>query len=348
MKAAVLHANEDLRYGDWPTPMAGPGMALVRVRASGICGSDLPRVFRNGAHQYPVVLGHEFSGEVVECGEGLTAVKPGDRVAGAPLLPCLKCADCQQGNYALCRLYSFIGSRQPGSFAEYVALPERNCVRFDLSVSFEQGAFFEPSTVALHGLMCNGFRGGGTVAVLGCGTIGAFTVQWARILGARSITAFDISAERLALACRLGADHAVNTLEQGFLENAKELTGGRGYDFVFETAGSTTTMPMAFDLAGNKAQVCFIGTPHADLTFTPRQWENMNRKEFRLTGSWMSYSAPFPGQEWEMTAHYFGTGQLRFDEELIFRRYPLSEAADAFALFRDPAQVKGKVLLVTD
>ena len=80
------------------------------------------------------------------------------------------------------------------------------------------------------------------------------------------------------------------------MEKAKAITGGKGYGFVFETAGQVPTMQMAFELAANKAHVCFIGTPHADLTFTPAMWENMNRKEFKLTGSWMSYSAPFPGK----------------------------------------------------
>lgn len=345
MKAAVLHGNEDIRVEEIPTPKAGPGQALVRVRATGICGSDLPRVFHNGAHHYPIVLGHEFSGEVVEVGEGVTTVAPGDRVAGAPLLPCMACADCQRGDYSLCKRYSFIGSRQQGSFAEYVALPERNCVKFPETVGFDRAAFFEPATVSLHGLLLNGFWGGGTVAVLGCGTIGAFAVQWARILGARSVTAFDISPERLALAKRLGADHTVNTVYPDFMAEAMKLSGGAGFEYVFETAGSTATMRMAFELAGNKSRVCFVGTPHADLTFTPKQWENMNRKEFRLTGSWMSYSAPFPGREWEMASHYFGTGQLCFDEELIYKRFPLTQAPEAFALFKNPADVKGKVLL---
>ncbi len=96
--------------------------------------------------------------------------------------------------------------------------------------------------------------------------------------------------------------------------------GGKGYGFVFETAGQVPTMHMAFELAANKAHVCFIGTPHENLTFTPKQWENMNRKEFKLTGSWMSYSAPFPGREWDLTAHYFATGQLKFDPASFIRK----------------------------
>ena len=99
MKAAVLYGNEDIRYADWETPACGPGMVKVRVRATGICGSDVPRVLHHGAHFYPVVLGHEFSGDVAEVGEGVQGLQVGDTVTGAPLVPCMRCADCQRGNY---------------------------------------------------------------------------------------------------------------------------------------------------------------------------------------------------------------------------------------------------------
>ena len=105
---------------------------------------------------------------------------------------------------------------------------------------------------------------------------------------------------------------------------------------------------MAFELAGNKSHVCFIGTPHANLEFTPAMWENMNRKEFKLTGSWMSYSAPFPGKEWELTAHYFATEQLKFDPGFIYKKIPMSQAQEAFQLFKTPGLVQGKVMLVNE
>lgn len=348
MKAAVLHAKGDLRYEDYPNPVAGAGEVLVKVKATGICGSDIPRVNSGTAHYFPIVLGHEFSGEVVEIGEGVTTLKPGDRVSGAPLLPCMECNDCQQGNYALCKSYSFIGSREQGSFAEYVKIPERNAVKFDSNVSFEQGAFFEPSTVALHGLWCADYRGGKDVAILGGGTIGLFTAQWARIFGARRVFVFDIDNDRLALAKKLGADFTINTLDQGFKEKAMELTDGKGFGFVYETAGVDVTEKLAFEFAGNKSSVCFIGTPTRDITFTPRLFENINRKEFKLTGSWMSYSAPFPGSEWKDTAYYFSTGALKFDESLIFKKLPMSKAAEAFDMYKTPGMVKGKILLFNE
>ena len=338
MKAAILYGNGDVRYGEYPEPQIKNGHVKIRVRSAGICGSDIPRVFNGGAHSYPSVLGHEFAGEVTEVGEGVCRVKKGDTVAVAPLVPCMECGDCKTGDYSLCRDYSFVGSREQGGFSEYVVVPEMNAVRYDPSVPFDIAAFFEPSTVALHGLFLCGYRGGGSVSVLGAGTIGVLTLQWARIFGARCVTAFDIDEDRLALARELGADKTVNP--------AKEGAGGVKSDYVFETAGSPDAMRLAFEVAAGRASLCFIGTPHRDLAFTPKQWENMNRKEFRLTGSWMSYSAPFPGREWELTAHYLKKGSLVINDRLIFRRYPLSKAGEAFGLYEDPSGVKGKVLLI--
>ncbi|MDD6685904.1 MAG: galactitol-1-phosphate 5-dehydrogenase, partial [Lachnospiraceae bacterium] len=253
MKAGVVHAKEDLRYEDIEKPVPKEGEVLVKVKYTGICGSDIPRVNGDACHFFPNILGHEFSGVVEETGAGVTRVKPGDRVAGVPLVPCMKCADCQRGDYSLCRHYSFIGSRQFGSFAQYVVVPELNAVKFSEEVSFEQAALFEPATVALHGLERTGYKGGHTVAILGTGPIGMLTMQWAKIFGASKVVVFDIVDEKLELAKELGADAGINTLQKDFMEKAMALTGNVGYDYVYETAGNTITMKMAFQLAANKA-----------------------------------------------------------------------------------------------
>lgn len=345
MKAGVVYAREDIRYEEINKPVPQKGQVLIKVKYTGICGSDIPRVNGDACHFFPNVLGHEFSGTIEAIGDSVVGVEPGNRVAGVPLVPCMKCEDCQKGNYSLCKHYSFIGSREFGSFAEYVVMPEKNVVKFEDNVSFEKGAFFEPATVALHGLNRVDYKGGKNVAILGGGTIGLLTMQWAKIYGARRVVVFDIEPSRLELAESLGATGTVNTRDEGFMEQAMNLTDGNGFDYVYETAGNVITMKMAFELAANKAQVCFIGTPTKELTFSVEEWECINRKEFTLTGSWMSYSAPFPGEEWKLTAHYFGTGDLKFDDSFIFKKVPLSQIADAFEMFKVPGKVKGKILI---
>jgi L-iditol 2-dehydrogenase len=337
MKAAVLYAQEQLVYDDWQEPAPQKGQAKLRVKCAGICGSDIPRVLHGAAHYYPIVLGHEFSGVVTEAGEGVDQGLVGKRAACAPLLPCMACRDCRCGNYALCGKYGFIGSRHQGGFAEYVCLPAQNVVPFGDSIGFEQGAMFEPSTVALHGLRRVNYTGGKSVAILGGGTIGLFALQWAKIFGAAEIAVFDISNEKLSLAKKLGADETVNPNFQHYKENH--------YDYVFETAGAVETMRMSFVLAAKKAFVCFIGTPTRELSYTPREFEEMHRKEFILTGSWMSYSAPFPGEEWTLTAQGFETGALKYDTAMVQAIYPLKDAAAAFMLFKAPGEIKGKIML---
>ena len=346
MKAAILFGNEDIRFADMPEPETRPGAVKVRVRACGICGSDVPRVLHGGAHFYPVVLGHEFAGDVVEVGADVDGLAPGDRVSCAPLVPCGKCADCQRGHFSLCRHYSFIGSREQGGMAEFVVMPATNAVKYGENVPYETAAMFEPATVALHGIFLNGSVSGEDVAVVGCGTIGIFAVQWAKLLGARRVVAFDISEDRLAFARRMGAGDAFDTRDADFAERACAATpGGAGFGAVFDASGCEATIHAAFRLAANRARVCVIGTPVRDISFTKAEWELMNRKEFRLTGSWMSYSAPFPGHEWEMVSDYASSGRFVFDPQLVFRKFPLSRADEAFDLFRNPSQIHGKVML---
>ena len=299
MKAGVVHAKNDIRYEEIEKPQPKKGQVLIKVKYTGICGSDVPRVNGDACHFFPNV-------------------------------PCMECEDCQKGNYSLCKHYSFIGSREFGSFAEYVTVPEKNAVKFEDEVSFEQGAFFEPATVALHGLNRVDYHAGECVAILG---------------GGKKVVVFDISPERLELAKKLGVDEGINTLDEDFMNQAMAVTDGKGFGYIYETAGVTTTMKYAFELAANKAGVCFIGTPTRELNFSVKEWENINRKEFTLTGSWMSYSAPFPGKEWILTAHYFKTGQLKFEDSLIFKKIPLSRIDEAFEMYKTPGTVKGKILI---
>jgi L-iditol 2-dehydrogenase len=345
MKAAVLYGKEDIRVEDIAVPEPNDHEILVKVMATGICGSDLPRVLGDKAHHYPIVLGHEFAGVAVKVGKLVTRVNVGDRLAGAPLVPCHQCDDCQRGHFAQCKFYSFIGSRVNGSWAEFVVMPEINAVTIDDSVSFAEAAFFEPSAVALHALTHIGFQGGEHVAILGGGTIGLLTLQWAKLLGARTVTVFDLDQERLDIAKKLGADYVLDTTSAEYKDHAASIVDGKGFGIVMETAGSSVTMQLSFELAANKAKVCFVGTPTKDLTFNYKLFELMNRKEFTLTGSWMSYSAPFPGKEWELTAAFLSKQKLNF-LDMVHHLLPLERIDEAFELYKQPGAVKGKILLI--
>ena len=277
---------------------------------------------------------------------GAENIQKGDRVTAAPLLPCHKCIDCQLGHFSQCKNYKFIGSSVFGSWAQYVKVPVQNIVKLPDNVSFEEGAFFEPSTVALHGIFNADFHPGFDAAVLGTGTIGQLTVQWLKILGAKSITAFDIDDAKLEKAEAMGADICINTSKKDFMDELNSLNGGRGIDYVFETAGVTFTQKLSLDIVANNGTVCFIGTPTADLTLQPAAFEKILRKELKITGSWMSYSTPFPGREWMLTADALAKKALQC-EPMIYKRFALSDIDKAFDLYRN-RQAEGKILLINE
>jgi len=347
MKAAVLHGQKDIRYEEIETPKIDDSEILVNVKMTGICGSDIPRVLGAAAHFYPIILGHEFSGEVVDIGQEVKNVSVGDRISGVPLVPCHKCIDCLKGNYSQCKNYTFIGSRIPGSWAEYVKMPAINAVKLPENVSYKQGAFFEPTTVALHGLFVMDFRGGTDVAIVGSGTIGLLALQCCRILGAKRIFALDIDNDRLNLAKKYGADFCINTQNEKFRDIIQQETEDRGFEMVVETAGVEFTEKLCLEIASNKGNVLFIGTPSKPISLKPEEFENINRKELTVKGSWMSYSAPFPGKEWDLAGHYFEKREI-LCEELVAHIIPLEQISEAFKLFSTSGKVKGKILLELD
>ena len=329
MKAGVLYGKKDIRYTDYEEPnLKNDDEVKINVEYCGICGSDIPRVNKGTAHFFPIVLGHEFSGTVTEVGKNVKNVKVGDAVSVAPLIPCNECVDCKNGNYSLCKNYTFIGSRIQGGFAEYITVPSQNVVAFDKSLDFKKGAMFEPSTVALHGLKCADYKDGKNVLVIGCGTIGAFTIQWLKILGVKNLTVL-LRNSNYELAKRLGADHIILSKDDIEKESA-EITNSLGYDYVFDAVGSAETIQNAFKLVANKGKVMLIGTPTEEINFTTKMWEYINRKEFNLSGSWMSYSSPFPGEEWTLTKEAFESGKLQLDDEMINKIYNLEHIDQAF------------------
>ena len=170
MKAWVLEDIGNIKYKEVLKPQISENEVLVQVKAAGICGSDIPRIYQTGAHQMPLIPGHEFSGQVVQTGENADVKWQNKRVGIFPLIPCHNCVACQKGQYELCRNYSYLGSRRDGGFAEYVAVPECNLIELPENVSYEEAAMLEPMSVACHALRRVKVSPDDTVAVCGLGT----------------------------------------------------------------------------------------------------------------------------------------------------------------------------------
>jgi L-iditol 2-dehydrogenase len=345
MYAAVLHEKGLIRYEEIEKPRPQADEVLVRVSYSGICGSDVPRFLEGKVQAFPLVLGHEFSGVITDAGSEANSDLIGKHVAGIPLVPCHSCDQCQEGHYSLCPSYGFIGSRRQGSFAEYVAVPQGNVFVFDEAISDIQAAFFEPATVALHAIALLEVPPGACIAVLGMGTIGILLAQALRAYDPAVVVHFNRSSDRMKAAADCGLDKLVDTSEKDWLSMALGFSSGRRFTHVFDTAGAASTIAQAFELAAPCAKICLVGTPKADIGFSVSQWENINRKELTLKGSWMSYSKNWPGQEWETVRKLFHEGILSVREPMIEAIYPLSDIDEAFGLFAIPNRVRGKILV---
>ncbi|MBN6065930.1 galactitol-1-phosphate 5-dehydrogenase [Aggregatibacter actinomycetemcomitans] len=315
MKAVVVEENRKLVLADIATPkIEDEDDVLVKVLYSGVCGSDIPRIFHHGTHFYPIVLGHEFCGTVEEIGKDVTEFRNGDLVVCAPLQPCFDCEECRKGYYSLCKNYNFIGSRRFGANAEYICVNKKNLVKVSPDSNPLHDAFIEPITVGLHAINLAQGCADKNVIVVGAGTIGLLAAQCAEALGAKSVTVIDINDEKLMLAKTLGATQTFNSRELAAEEIEKQLFDSRFDQLVLETAGVPQTVELTIKIAGPRAQVALVGTLHNDLTLNQKVFGLILRKELSILGSWMNYSAPWPGDEWTKAIELVKQGKIQFDK----------------------------------
>ncbi|KPJ62625.1 hypothetical protein AMK68_04680 [candidate division KD3-62 bacterium DG_56] len=330
MKAVRLHKAGDLRLEELPTPEPRPREALLRVRAVGVCGSDV--------HYYetghigdswvtePLVLGHEFAGEVAAVGPEVTRVKPGDRVAVEPGCSCGECEWCLQGHPNLCPHVRFCGTPPTdGAFREYLAWPAEAMYPMPDSLSFADGAAVETLTIALHAVRLAKVRPGDSVAVLGCGPIGLCTIRIAQLAGATQVFATEIVPERIAAAARMippGGGQALDARDDP-VPKIMDLTAGRGVDVVFEAAGAQETPPQAIQLARRGAGVVIIGIFEEEMIqipSTPARRKGLTIKLCRRTKHAVERAIDLAAR---------GAVDLG---AIVTHRFPLERTAEAFEL----------------
>ena len=217
MKAYALHGVNDLRYEEVDIPEVKDNEVLVNVQAAGVCGSDIPRIYKTGTYSFPLIPGHEFSGVVEMVGQKVDDKWSGKRVGVFPLIPCCKCIPCKNKRFEMCRHYSYLGSRSDGGFAEYVAVPVWNLIELPESVSFEQAAMMEPMAVAVHAMREADVQSDQTVAVIGLGTIGLLLCMFLVQAGVKNIFVIGNKEfqKQQILALGISADHYCDTKDRG-------------------------------------------------------------------------------------------------------------------------------------
>ena len=204
MKAQVLHNIADIRYDGAAKPRLKKGWVLVKVMAAGVCGSDIPRIYKTGAHVHPLIPGHEFSGHVVEVYDDTASRWIGKRVGVFPLIPCGECECCQKKQYEMCSHYNYLGSRCDGGFAEYVAVPEWNLIELPDNVTYEQAAMMEPMAVAVHALRQFDISRNINVCVIGLGTIGLLLTMFLKEMGIKHVSVICNKEKQKVNAMKLG------------------------------------------------------------------------------------------------------------------------------------------------
>ncbi len=343
MKAVVLKEAETLVHEDVTVPEPQPGEVRLRVDATSICGSDLLRVFHGHAKRMPLILGHEAAGTIEAVGSGVSPDLIGKRAAIAPLIPDMTSDASQRGLYSASSNYSFIGSRQNGSFAEFVTLPQQNAVIIPDDLDINVGALIEPTTVTIHALQRAGFEPGMTVAVMGVGSIGLLTVIMARYMGASQIVASDIADNRLQAAASFGATVTVNPQQGDAVSQIREATDG-GVDLAVECAGSPIALEQAARSLRPGGRLVLVGNQPQDKTLPLTFIEHIMRQEINVYGSWMSYSAPFPGGEWALAIEAMQQDTLSF-QQMVTHTIGLPELPDMFSKIHNREMQHRKIIV---
>jgi (R,R)-butanediol dehydrogenase/meso-butanediol dehydrogenase/diacetyl reductase len=271
MKAAVWHGKGDIRIEEITDPTPGEGQVKARIKACGICGSDIheyrdgpflipikphPLTHREGG---PLILGHEFSAEVVELGEGVSTLQKGDRVVCNPLIYCGSCHYCRRGQYIMCTKLGTVGLAEDGAFAEYGVFPAYGLHKLPDEVTDDMGAFVEPLAVALHGVNRSGLRIGHSAAVIGAGPIGLLVMQACLAAGAEKVFVIEPIKARRDLAAKTGARAVLNPTEADPGKEIAKLTDGLRVDIAFDCVGSQPSFDTAVKVTGRRAAICVVG-----------------------------------------------------------------------------------------
>lgn len=282
MKAARWYGPKDIRIENVPEPVPQKGEVKVKVHWCGICGSDLHEYLagpifipKDQEHpltkeKAPVILGHEFSGEIVEAGEGVTELKPGDRVALEPIVSCKECENCAIGKYNLCTSLGFHGlAGGGGGFSEYTVFPAKFVHKLPDKLSYEEGALVEPIAVAVHSVRQSKMKQGDSAIVFGSGPIGLATIQSVRAAGAKDIVAVEISKTRKEYAKKFGATSVLDPTEVNVPQEIQKITGKSGADISFETVGIQSTLIDAINSIKAGGQVIITSIWEKEININP-------------------------------------------------------------------------------
>ena len=341
MTGAYFLGNQQIEIRQLPEMEPGEGQVLLKVCACGVCGTDV-HIYEGGKGSAevkpPVILGHEFSGFIEKIGPGVEGLKVGQLVTVDPNIYCGKCLPCRQGQKQMCHHMGAVGVNMDGGFADYCLAPYAQCVVVPENTDPELAAMAEPLACCLHGIDRAGIRPGENVLVIGGGTIGQIMLQLARLAGAAKVVLSEPVAKRRELAVELGADAAIDPLNENLNERLYEIFGSEGADVVIECVGNPRTSAQAIDAAARCGRILLFGVPHPEAILQTKM-HPIFQKELTIMGSFVN-----PDTQSRAVA-LIASGQLNL-KPLITHRYPVSQLEDAINMQTSAESIK--VLVVTE
>ena len=338
MRAAVLYNIRDLRLEDVSTPEFSTDEVLIKVNATGVCGTDIHIYRGEWKTSMPIILGHEFSGVIVETGRDVKNLKIGDPVVAEPNILCGSCYFCRMSerNY-FCENLKATGVTINGAFAEYVKTKAENVYKLTEGFNLDEAALIEPLACCVRGIDQAKVRTGDTVAIVGAGPIGLILLQLVKLAGASMVIQTDMEDARLKLARDLGADHTINVAEEDPVEAVKRLTGGYGVDVAIEAVGSPKAITQAMKATRRGGRLNIFGVSPEDAVWEVKPFE-LYEKELTIT---TSYRSPFTFQRAVKIAL---SGKVKL-KPLISHIFRLEEIHRAFEVAEKRLEGAVKVLV---
>lgn len=341
MKALVHTKPFSFEMQELEVPEIGPNDVLVRVKAVGICGSDVHGMTgKTGRRIPPIIMGHEAAGVIEEVGSAVTDYKVGERVTFDSTIYCNKCPRCMKGEINLCENRMVIGVspgeyRRHGAMAEYVAVPEHILYRLPEDVTMTQAAMIEPVAIGLHAVNRANIRINDSVAIIGCGIIGLCILQAAKLAGCGKLCAVDIDDRKLAHAKSFGADYLINSKRSNALEKLSEISGGTGIDVCFEAVGANETVNLAIAAVKKGGLVVLVGNISPEVTL-PLQ--KVVTGEVTLSGSCACAG------EYQACIDMMAAGRIKV-ESMMSKVAPLEEGPKWFQTLYEAKEPLLKVVL---
>lgn len=347
MNAFVLYGPDNIRFEEVKIPSPKKGEVLVKVKAVGICGSDIPRIYHTGAHKHPLIPGHEFSGIVTEVGEGVRKEWLNQNVGVFPLIPCGKCRCCQNKQYEMCDNYDYLGSRSDGGFAEYVVVPEWNLIGLPENISYEAAAMLEPMAVCVHAIRKGMPQKDDVVVVCGLGTIGQLLTMFLMEMGIEKILVVGNKEFQKEIAIQQGIpeeDYCNSKIED--VEHwIMEKTAGNGANVFFECVGKNETLVYGLRCAAPMAKIVTVGNPYSDVFLDKNDYWRILRKQLQIVGTWNSSFIHDENDDWHYVLNKLADGTIRPDK-LISHRYSLNELECGMHIMRDKSEEFIKIMAI--